>query len=564
MNGNPDAGADVSELEAAYRLHEQGYSSHEGLRSAFEWRVPQQFNAAASTAGRWSGTDRLALVAVDEEGRDRRYTFGELDRAAGRLANVLADDGVGRGDRIAVSGRQHPWVAIAHLAAWKRGAVTVPVSPTLGTEGLGYRLRDTEATAAVLGESLLGTLSGVGRTPDSLGSVYAIDGASDLDATPLDSRTEGVSAAIRSADTAATDPASVFYTSGSTGDPKGVVLPHRTLLGLLPSFLTLKCDLELAETDRFWTTSEWSWIALYTTVFTSWFYGAPVVAFDRGAFDAAAALELIDAYGVTSLSAPPAALRRLRDADRDPAGDVRVVFSGGSLLRESTVEWARRAFGPVAVHVSYGLTEAACISGNCEALGKPYRAGTIGVPQPGHEVRLLDPDAEDCTPVPAGEVGEVAVDAGDPVCMDRYWENPEATARAFRDGWLLTNDLGRRTEDGYIEYIGRADNVIISAGYRIGPVEIEECLTTHDAVDAAGVVGVTDPERGEIPKAAVVPADGVDPDEELRDALKRHVRGALALYKYPRAIEFVDGLPMTSSGKLDRATLREGLTDGER
>jgi acetyl-CoA synthetase len=549
----------------AYRLHERGWSDYEELYEAFEWQVPEQFNIAQETSERWRDDDRLALVATNESRREKRYTYAEIDRAANRLANAFVADGIEPGDRIAVTGRQLPAVPIGHLAAWKCGAVTVPVSPLLGTDGLAYRLRDAASTAAVVGDELLETLAELDSRPSTLETVYAADCEPDPDlaaACSLEARLDGTSETFDSVTTAPSDPASVFYTSGSTGDPKGVVLPHRTLLGVLPSFLTLKCDLDLSETDRLWTTSEWSWIALYTTVFTSWFYGVPVLAYDRGAFDADAVWAFLADYEVTSLSAPPAALRRLRDATSSRSVEsVRVVFSGGSLLRESTVEWARRAFAPVSVHVSYGLTEAACIAGNCEALERPYRSGAIGVPQPGHEIRLLDPDAGDGDAVPSGEVGEIALRAAsDPACMDRYWEKPEKTREALRDGWLHTNDLARRTSDDYLEYVGRADEVIISSGYRIGPREIEESLDTHDAVEAVAVIGILDPERGEIPKAVVVPADGYEPSEPLRESLQQHAKRRLALYEYPREIEFATELPTTSTGKIKRDALGDDIS----
>ena len=547
----------------AYCLHDTEWSGYEQLYNGFDWQVPDRFNIAAYTSERWRGTDQLALVATEEGGADQRYTFTELDRAANRLANVLVSDGIECGDRVAVTGRQHPVVALTHLAAWKCGAVTVPVSPLLGTEGLTYRLQDSGATAAVFGSSLLETLDGIDLSSLSLDSVYALDGPSCLARSrALQPRIDEEAASFEAVETAPDEPASVFYTSGSTGDPKGVVLPHQTLLGILPSYLTLKCDLELSDDDCFWTTSEWSWIALYSTVFTSWFHGMPVLAYDRGAFDADAVWEVLAHYNVTSLSAAPAALRRLRDASAASSVDsLRVVFSGGSLLREPTVKWARQTFGPVSVHVSYGLTEAALVAGNCEALGKPYRPATIGVAQPGHEIRLVDPDSDDQEPVAHGDVGEIAVHAAsDPVCMTRYWQKPEATTEALRDGWLLTNDLGRRTTEGYIEYIGRADDVIISSGYRIGPAEIERTLETHDGVKTAGVVGIPDEDRGEIPKAVVVRTDAYDASERLAEALQDHVKQALALYKYPRDIEFVDELPRTSTGKIQREKLNDEST----
>lgn len=548
----------------AYRLDETEWSGYEQLDDEFDWQVPDCFNIAVYTTERWRGRNRLALIAADEGGSAHRYTFADLDRAANQFANALVADGIERGDRVAVTGRQHPVVAIAHLAAWKCGAVTVPVSPLLGTGGLSYRLRDSGATAAVFGSSLLETLDDSDLSSLSLDPVYAVDGESCLARSrAIQPLLDQGAAAFETVDTAADEPASVFYTSGSTGDPNGVVLPHRTLLGILPSYLTLKCDLELSPDDHFWTASEWSWIALYSTVFTSWFYGMSVLAYDRGAFDADAIWQFLGQYDATSLSAAPAALRRLRDTPAARSVDsVRVVFSGGSLLREPTAEWVRRTLGPVSVHVSYGLTEAALVAGNCEALGKPYRPATIGVPQPGHDIRLVDPDTDDHDAVPHGDVGEIAVHAAsDPVCMDRYWQNPEATNGTLQNGWLLTNDLGRRTADGYIEYVGRADDVIISSGYRIGPAELERTLGTHDAVTAAGVVGVPDEDRGEIPKAVVVLADAYEAGERLEEALQHHVKQTLALYKYPRDIEFADELPRTSTGKIQREKLRDEPTE---
>ncbi len=554
-----------SRLEA-YHFYEREWDDYDALLDAFEWEIPERFNLAAYLCDRWADEeDRVALFADDGRGGRETYTFRQLRDRANALANYLSERGVGCGDRVGINALQRPETVVGHVACWKLGAVSVPLSTLFGRDAVAFRLADASAVACLVDGSNVETLRAVVDDVDTLETILSIG-----DVTPTGDEVafaEAV-AASNEFETVETDPeddAIIIYTSGTTGNPKGVRHAHRALLGNLPVFVTGFCNLELNDTDVFFTPSEWAWVAtLFDVVFPSLYYGRPVVAYGADEqFDPETAMDLIERYRVTNFFAPPTALRmmeQLSDTDRWDVSSVRIVPSGGESLGEDIVDWAGDVFEGAVVHEAYGQTEANLIVSDCTKLFEP-RAGRAGRPGPGHEIAIVDPETAEAT-VPRGEVGEIAVRyEGDPICFKEYWGEPEKTARKVRNGWLLTEDLGTMDEDDYLAFVSRKDAVIISSGYRIGPVEIEEALSANPAVADAGVIGVPDDERGEVPKAFVVLAKGYDPSEELEATLKDDVRDRLAQYEYPRYVEFVDELPKTPSGKVRRAALESGEDD---
>lgn len=553
-----------------YHFYEQEWESYEALLDAFEWEMPETFNMAAYICDRWADgeEEEVAIYAADGDGSSETYTFSELQAAANAVANYLREEGVERGERIGINMRQRPETVIAHLACWKLGAVSVPLSTLFGTDAVEYRLNDAGAVACFIDGANVETLRSVAEDVSSLENIVTVG-----DATPQDgeqSFSDVVSDNSSAFETVRTDPednAIIIYTSGTTGDPKGVLHAHRVLLGNLPLFITGFCNMELSDSDVFWTPSEWAWVAtLFDVVFPSLFYGKPIVAYTADEnFDPATAMDLIERYDVTNFFAPPTALRMMEQLDSPGQWDVssiRCIPSGGESLGQTIVEWAQEVFQGAAVHEAYGQTEANMIVGDCTALTES-RDGKIGPRAPGHEIEIVDPETAEPT-IETGDVGEIAVRyENNPVCFKEYWKKPETTEGKVQNGWLRTEDLGTLDEDGYVEFKSRKDTVIISAGYRIGPVEIEEALAKHDAVADAGVIGVPDSDRGEVPKAFVVLAEGYEPSEDLESRLRRDVRDRLAEYEYPRQIEFMDDLPKTSSGKVRRTSLeeREGLLE---
>ena len=581
----------------AYSFHEREWESYDELYDAFEWDIPEEFNMATYLCDRWaddhegSGTHgeqddgernddeystdgRLALFYEDEAEKSGTYTFGELRAAANGLADYLAAQGVSRGDRVGVNVPQKPATVISHLAAWKLGAVSVPLSTLFGPDALSYRLHDSGTLACVVDESNADTLREVSKGLPMLDTVVTVDvspreGEEISFENAIEAGADGSDEVERETETVATDAdddAIIIYTSGTTGDPKGVRHAHRVLLGHLPLFLTTFCDMEIEERDVYWTPAEWAWIAsLFDVVLPGLFYGKPILAYAGGAFDPDKAFSLIERYSLTNVFTPPTALRMMMQADSSTydLGSVRVLPSGGESLGHSIVDWATETFDSAAVHEGYGQTEANMLVGDCTSLAD-FREGTIGVPGPGHEIAIVDPEATEPEALDPGTVGEIAVRyAGNPVCFKEYWNEPEKTAEKVRNGWLCTEDLGEMSEDNYVTFHGRTDDVIISAGYRIGPEEIEDCLASHVAVADAAVIGVPDDERGEVPKAFCVLAAGQNSSATLKDDLREWVRERLAAYEYPREITFTDDLPTTVTGKVRRASLRDrdGISD---
>lgn len=506
--------------------------TYESWRRDFRWDIPERFNIARACCDRWAdGSGRVALL--QHEGPP--ITFDALRAMSARLANALLAHGIRARDRVAVLLPQVPECAVAHLAAYRMGAIAVPLFQLFGEDALEYRLRDCGAAAIVTDATGFGKIEPIRERLPDLRLVLAEQSLRDA--------MERASDAHDCADTLAEDPALIIYTSGTTGAAKGALHAHRVLLGHLPG-VEMPHDLFPQPGDLFWTPADWAWIGgLLDVLLPSLFHGVPVLAHRMAKFDPEFALTLMARHGIGNAFLPPTALKMLRlvpDAARFGARP-RSVGSGGEALGGELLEWGRAAFG-VTINEFYGQTECNLTLSSCGALFPP-RPGWIGKPVPGHEVDVIG--------------GEICVRAPDPVMFHRYWNRPEATAEKFRDGWLRTGDLGER-DGGWFRFLGRDDDVITSAGYRIGPSEVEECLLRHPAVAMAAVVGVPDPLRTERVTAVVVPAASATP--ELARELQEHVKARLAAHLYPRDIVFRTALPQTATGKIMRRRLREELT----
>jgi acetyl-CoA synthetase len=542
----------------AYHFYEEEWDSYEQLREAFEWEIPEEFNIASYICDRWAGDDRACIYAEDAEGTRRTLTYADVQDRANRLANFLEEQGVGRGDRVGISIQPSPEVIIGHLAAWKLGAVSVPLSTLFGPEAMEYRLKDCDVSVCLAGPATLDIIRDVREELPNLETLVVVEDTCLADEVSYETTQSEYAPTFETVRTDPDDDACIIYTSGTTGDPKGVLHAHRFLLGMLP--LQIRAFLEEGTTDDqvWWLPGDWAWIGSLGMVLPGMFFGASIVAYKRGAFDPERAFELIERYDVTYFGAPATALRMMMTVDdaseRFEVSTIHYIGSGGEAMDESTIEWADKTFDGAYVADAYGQTEANTIVGDLHPL-TPVQGHKIGVAVPGFEVAVLDEKTRE--PVEPGEVGELAVQYEDnPALFKRYWNKPEMTNRKVQDGWLLMEDLGTVDEEGYYTFESRADDMIITSGYKVSPVEIENTLDDHDAVIAAGVIGVPHDERGEIAKAYVSLQDGFEPSEELRTELQQFVKNTLAKYEYPRELEFVEQLPRTATGKLSRHDLR--------
>lgn len=531
------------------------------IRARFRWRIPEHFNIATACCDRWAdGSGREALVVVDGDGRRRVWSFDALADLSRRLATVLVTRGIGKGDRIGILLGQRLETLLAHLACARIGAIAVPLFALFGPEALRYRLADSGAVALVTDAAGAEKLASIRGELPALRRMFLVDAGAE-GGEPLWPLLERAKPSPRAATTRAEDPALIIYTSGTTGPPKGALHAQRVLLGHLPG-VQMPHEFFPQPGDRFWTPADWAWIGgLLDVLLPSLYFGVPVVAGAGGRFDPEAAVALMARERVRNVFLPPTAIRLMRQAQVEPlAAGVRLrsIGSGGEPLGGDVLEWGRSRFG-LTINEFYGQTEANLLVSNMAGLFEP-RPGSMGVAVPGHEVAILGEDGE---ALPAGEAGVIAVRAPDPVMFLGYWQRPEATAAKFRGDWLLTGDLGRMDADGFVTYLGREDDVINSAGYRIGPAEVEECLARHPAVGLCAVIGVPDPLRGEIVKAYVVPRPGFAPDPALARDIQDFVKSRLAAHLYPRAVAFVDSLPLTATGKVRRAELRARERQGE-
>ncbi|MBM3384172.1 MAG: AMP-binding protein [Betaproteobacteria bacterium] len=534
---------------------------YDELYRSWRWEVPAHFNLAVACCGRWAADrSRFALYWEDESGATAKYSFWDIQQQANRLSNALAGLGVKRGDRVALILPQRPEMAIAYMAIFQMGAIALPLSHLFGPEALEYRMDFAGASVVFVEPTTIANLWAIrGRLP-GLKHVIGVGGARESGVHDYEALVGKGSACFAPADTLANDPALIIYTSGTTGPPKGALEAHRLIIGNLPGFL-YSHDFFPQPGDVFWSPADWAWAGgLFDALLPSWYFGIPLLGY-RGRFDAERAYQLLEKYGVRNSFLFPTALKLMMKAVPEPKNryrlDLRSIMSAGESVGVTVLEWAREHLG-VTINEMFGQTEINYVVGNCQAAW-PVKPGAIGRPYPGHRVEIIDGEGE---PLPRGELGEIAVNRTcngmpDPVHFLEYWNNPQATKDKYIGQWGCTGDQGRMDEDGVIWYQGRSDDVIKSAGYRIGPAEIESCLVKHPAVANAAVIGKDDAARGQIVKALIVLQPGQVASTSLVEEIQAHVRGRLAPYEYPREIEFLDALPMTTTGKVQRKELRK-------
>lgn len=529
--------------------------SYEAIRRQFRWQIPAFYNIGVDLCDKWA-TDpsRLALIHERRDGAITRCTFAELKRQSNRTANLLAARGVQAGDRVGILLPQEPETALAHLAAYKLGAIAVPLFTLFGLDALRYRLADAGVKSLITNAASLEKIAQIRDALPDLKTIFCIDGAA-TGAEEFHSALTTMSEDFEPRNTRADDPALIIYTSGTTGSPKGALLPHRTVLGHLPG-VEMSHNFLGDEGDLIWTPADWAWIGgLIDVLFAAWHLGVPVVARRFEKFDPESAFDLMARHGVRNAFIPPTGLKLMRNVANPGARwnlNLRSIASGGESLGAELLQWAHETFG-VTINEFYGQTECNMTLSSCDALFS-VKPGAIGKAAPGHEVAIVD-DAG--VPVQNGTIGNIAVHMPDPVSFLGYWNKPEPTQEKFTGDWLITGDTGTLDDEGYVTFVGRNDDVITSAGYRIGPGPIEDCLLGHPAVRMAAVVGAPDAQRTEIVKAYVVLNDGFTQSELLTRELQDHVRTRLAAHEYPRQVRYIDSLPLTTTGKIIRRALRD-------
>jgi medium-chain acyl-CoA synthetase len=519
---------------------------YEDLVAGFSWQVPEEFNFGALVDAWATDRSRVALYWEDEAGHTARLTFWDLRQASNRAMNALAALGVGRGDPVLVMLPRVPAWHVAMLAGLKLGALVIPCTTTLRAKDIAYRVQHSGARAVITTTEQAAAVDQAGvALPVRIALGGAPAGWYDWDAVLARAATTGVAVRTRS-----DEPALCYYTSGTTKDPKAVLHAHAYTFA---QRWTGAYWLDLQRTDLHWTTADTGWAkAAYGVLFGPWMNGVPTFMY-HGRFDPERELDLLARYEISTFCAPPTEYRLLvkRDLSRWRLPRLRHCTGAGEPLNPEVIHAWHERFG-VMIHDGYGQTESIILAANLPAL--PIRPGSMGKPFPGHDLQVIGDDGAE---LPAGEVGDLAVRGRPPSLFLEYWKNPEETAACRRGEWYLTGDRARRDEDGYLWFVGRADDVIISAGYRIGPFEVESALLEHPAVVESAVVASPDPVRGEVVKAFVVLQPGHAPAPELVRQLQEHVKCVTAPYKYPREIEFVDALPKTVSGKIRRVELRE-------
>jgi acetyl-CoA synthetase len=532
----------------------RGGKNFADLRARHKWNIPADYNVAIDCLDRHTKLrDKIALFYEDDEGHSARCTFAQMIEASNRFANALRGLGIGRGDVVAVHTPQRPETAIAHIAAYRLGAIALPISKLFGPDAIQYRLENSSAKAILMEEETAAKMDGVDRKSlPNFKHVIVTDGAkSGLSFDDLMSKGAPTFAMEK---TSAEDPILLMYTSGTTGNPKGVLHAARYLLGHNGIDYSYNY---LRDGDLYYSPADWAWVAgLVAGLLATWAHGIPVLAYrSKARFDPDVTFRLLEKHGPTVGIYPPTALKVLREI-KNPRKKyrglkLRCIVSGAEPVSPQLAKWVEEEL-QVEINQGFGQTEAMCFIGTCSAVEKP-RLEALGKPYPGHYVAIVSEDGELQKP---GETGEIAIRRDSPVVMREYWKNPAAMSEKFKGAWCMTGDLGHMDEEGYVYFQGRNDDLIKSSGYRIGPSEIEAKIMEHRSVASCAVIGVPDPQRGQAIKAFIKLLPGFTPSDALISELQAHVKTRLAAHEVPREFEFLEEFPATATGKIMRRELR--------
>lgn len=532
------------------------HATYAATVSATHWNVPQHYNIGIDVCDKWAdGTGRLAIIHEKSPSDIQYYTFDQLKAYSNQFAHVLQQAGVARGDRVGILLAQGIETAIAHIACYKLGLIAIPLFSLFGSDALAYRLSNSGARTLVTNAEGMAKLGTIATPLPELKTVVDIDATQNTAATlafwpSLQQQPD----TLEPARTLADDPAVIIYTSGTTGKPKGALHAHRVLPGHLPG-VEISHNFFPDNAKVMWTPADWAWIGgLFDVLMPSLHHGIPVLACRFSKFTAEAAFEIMSRHQVTHSFLPPTALKMLRrlenPRERWPLA-LRSIASGGESLGLELIDWGRRNLD-ITINEFYGQTECNMLVSSCADLFEP-KIGSMGKAVPGHDVQIVNDQGQ---VLPDGTEGNIGVRSPDPVMFLGYWNNPEATREKFAGDFLVTGDMGVRDEEGFFRFVGRNDDVITSAGYRIGPGPIEDCILGHPLVSMVAVVGLPDDERTEAVTAFVVLNEGVAPSDALKKEIQEHVKTRVAAHEYPRRVYFVDALPMTTTGKIIRKELR--------
>jgi len=550
--------------------------SYQDTYNSFKWTIPEYFNIGFEICDKHvqgGNKDKIAIKYIQEDGKtSKSYTFNDLYKESNLLCNAFQDFGIKKGDRVGVLLSQGFETALSHTSVIRSGMISIPLFTLFGPDALEYRLNNSEASCILTDKDNLPKLLSISNNIPSLKKIIVFDISSNNNSNNLNNnnlnnnnnlivnwdniKNKYNNLEFKAVKTKSEDPAVIIFTSGTTGNPKGCLHAQRVLLGHLPGVQFPQNFFPQKSNDYvFYTPADWAWIGgLFDVLLPSLYYGVTVLAHRALKFDPVKIGEIMLENNVTTCFLPPTALKMMRLNSSVPKNtNILSIGSGGESLGDRLLEWGKETFGGITINEFYGQTEANLIVGNCSAI-MPVKAGSMGKSIPGHRVEIIDKDGNI---LPPNTIGEIALSIPDPVVFLRYWNNEKATKSKFiSDKWLLTGDLGKRDNDGYLWYVSRDDDIINSSGYRIGPSEIEHCLLRLPYVLMSAAVGIPDPIRGEIVKAFIVLKDNCKPTKELELEIQNFVKTNLAAHEYPREIEFIDQLPMTTTGKIIRKDLR--------